>query len=129
VTVVRQRGDGDCACGALSTYLGASYRATFKAIARVDTRHHGTNGLHNREVIAAAKALGVRLQPTRRYDLNADEGVLRVRWNDPQKRRGGHFVALVDGRICCPAGGNAEPWRDYLARLGGRPCSLLKTAR
>jgi len=126
MTVVRQRGDADCGCGALSTYLGETYEDTYLAIARIDARHRGKNGLHNHELIAAAKLMGVKLHQTRRYDLDEDEGVLRVRWNDPTKRRGGHFVAIVDGRIGCPSDGVAVPWREYLERNNGRACTLLR---
>lgn len=124
--VVRQRGDADCACGSLATYLGESYEDCYLAIAKVDARHRGKNGLHNRELIAAAKLMGVELAPTRTFDLDEDEGVLRVRWNDPKKRIGGHFVSVVDGRIGCPSDGVAVPWREYLQRTNGRACSLLR---
>jgi len=124
--LIRQRGDGDCGCAALSTCLGESYEDTYLAVAKVDPGHRGKNGLHNRAVVAAAKLLGIVLTPTRAYDLDDDDGVLRVRWNDPGKRLGGHFVAVLSGSIHCPSDGMPLPWRDYLERWGARAGTLLK---
>lgn len=125
MSVVRVRGDADCGVAALSSYTGESYEDVYVAVAAVDPAHRGKNGLHNVQVLAAAKRMGIRLVPTRCFDLDEDEGVLRLRWNDPRKRRGGHFVAVVNGKVRCPSGDERD-WRDYMALYGGRPCTLLK---
>jgi hypothetical protein len=125
VSVVRQRADADCGCGALANLTGESYEDCYVAVAAIDRRHRGKNGLHNREVIAAARLMGMDLIPTRRYDLDEDEGILRVRWNDPKKRKGGHFVAIVNAKVRCPSGEERD-WRDYLELYGARAGTLLK---
>jgi hypothetical protein len=126
VTIVRQRGDADCGCAALSTYLEEPYEDCYLAVSKVDKRHRGKNGLHNREVIAAAKLMGVTLVPTRSFDLDEDEGILRVRWNDKKKRKGGHFVCVIGSRICCPSDGVPVDWKVYLQRNNARLGTLLK---
>ncbi len=124
--IVRQRGDADCGVAALALIAQVSYEDCYVAVAQVDKRHRGKNGLHNREVIAAARKLGLRLTSTRAYDLDDDEGVLRIRWNDPKRSHGGHFVALMNGTIGCPSDGMPLPWRDYLIRWDARPATLLR---
>lgn len=124
--MVRQRAGGDCGIAALATYLGQTYEDVYVAVAAIDRRYRGKNGLHNRELVAAARRLGVTLEASRAYDLDDDEGVLRVRWADRTKGWGGHFVALIDGRIWCPIDVVAVPWRDYLRANGGRACTLLQ---
>jgi hypothetical protein len=125
VSVVRHRGDADCGCAALASFTGETYEDTYVAVRDVDPAHRGKNGLHNRQIVAAAKLMDIVLEPTRRFDLDEDEGVLRIRWNDPRKRRGGHFVAVVNGFIRCPSG-EERGWREYLEIYGGRACTLLK---
>lgn len=127
--VIRQRGDADCGCAALAIVAQITYEDCYVAVSAVDKRYRGKNGLHNRDVIAAARKLGLSLKPTRRFDLDDDEGVLRVRWNDPKRRRGGHFVAVTTGGfISCPSDGMPLPWRDYMERWGARPGTLLKVS-
>jgi hypothetical protein len=125
VSVVRQRADGDCGVAALGAYSGEAYEDAYVAVAAVDRKYRGKNGLHNHQLVAAAKLMDIVLEPTRRFDLDEDEGVLRIRWNDPRKRRGGHFVAVVNGFIRCPSG-EERGWREYLDIYGGRACTLLK---
>lgn len=126
--IVRQRGDEDCGVAALSIIARVSYEDAYVAVAQIDKRHRGTKGLHNREVIAAARKLGVRLTPTRAYNLDAAEGVLRIRWNDPNRAPGGHFVAVRAATISCPSDGMPLPWEDYLQRWNARPATLLRVA-
>jgi ABC-type bacteriocin/lantibiotic exporter with double-glycine peptidase domain len=125
---VRQRGDADCGVAALSIIAEVSYEDAYVAVAHIDKRHRGKNGLHNREVVAAAKRLGLRLRPTRAYDLDDDEGVLRIRWNDPSRSHGGHFVAVRAATISCPSDGMPLPWQDYLDRWNARAATLLRIA-
>jgi hypothetical protein len=124
--IVRQRADADCACGALASLAGESYEDVYVAISQIDPKNRGKAGLYNSQVIAAARLLGMSLVPTRRYDLDEDEGILRVRWNDPRKRRGGHFAAVVNGLVRCPTGEERD-WRSYLELYGGRGATLLKS--
>ncbi len=128
MTVIRQRADGDCGVAALATLASLAYEDVYAVIARIDRVTHGKSGLHNREIIAAARRLNIRLAPTRRYDLDADNGILRIRWNGPKGQRnpGGHFVAVREGFILCPTDTVPMDWRDYLAVYEGRACTLLR---
>jgi hypothetical protein len=128
MTVVRQRGDADCGVAALANLTGQAYEDVYVEAARVDTKHRGKNGLWNYQVRAIAARLGVSLAATRTYDLDDDAGILRVRWRGARAATspGGHFVAVREGVIFCPASHSPLPWREYLALNGGRPCTLLK---
>lgn len=124
--VIQQRADGDCGICALGMY--AAYEIVSGAAAKVDKRHRGKNGLWNHQVVAIAKRLGVSLIPTRRYDLDEDNGILRVRWNGTRAvtSPGGHFVAIREGLVFCPATPAPMPWKAYLEQFDARPCTLLK---
>lgn len=125
--MVRQRGDGDCGVAALAILAEVPYEDAYVAVAAIDPKRRGKSGLFNRQLIAAAAELGIDLAPTRRYELDDDEGILRVRWNDPKRGGlGGHFVAVKAGVIYCPSDGNPIAWSEYLERFQARPCSLLK---
>lgn len=127
VPLVRQRGDGDCGVAALATLASLAYEDVYVAVARFDYLR-GKSGLHNHQLVAVAAQLGLALEPTRDYDLDVDEGVLRVRWSGRRGRKnpGGHFVAVKSGLIFCPTEAAATEWRDYLERWGGRACTLLR---
>lgn len=126
--MVRQRAKRDCGVAALTMVAGVDYEDTWRACAGVDARWQGQEGLHNHELLAVAAALGVTLTPARRYDLDAEVGVLRVRWTGDKARvaRGGHFVAVRYGLIFDPATAYAYPWREYVARYRPRLCTLLR---
>jgi ABC-type bacteriocin/lantibiotic exporter with double-glycine peptidase domain len=128
-SVMKQRADGDCGIAALAMYSEQSYEDAYVAISKLGpdelTRVRGKQGLYNSHLIAAAKHLGVQLTAVRKYDLDDDEGVLRVRWNKTPKL-GGHFVAVKSGLVFDPTDATATPWRDYLERYDARPCTLLK---
>lgn len=130
MTIVRQRGDGDCGIAALSMLASMAYEDVYVVIAQIDPHAHGKGSLNNRDLVTAAKRLGLNLQPTRRYDLDADDGILRVRWGGPRgkKNPGGHFVAVRSGLLLCPTDAAVYDWRDYLAMYGGRACTLLRRA-
>ena len=128
MTIVRQRAGGDCGVAALATVAGISYEDAYVAVDKIDPKRRGKAGLHNREVIQAARRLALQLVPTRRYDLDEDEGILRVRWSGRKasENPGGHFVAVLDGRILCPSDGVGLPWSEYLTRYQARACTLLR---
>lgn len=131
MTVVRQRAIGDCGLAALSMIASIPYEDVQRVVAGIDHQAHGTLGLNNRDVIVAAALLGLTLVPTRRFDLDAAVGILRVRWSGPTARtaRGGHFVAVKDARIFCPTEARGVSWRGYLAARGGRACTLLRSVQ
>jgi hypothetical protein len=125
------RADADCALVALAHLTGQSYEDVYVAMRVIDRKYGGKEGMYNREVVKVAARLGVRLTPTRTYDLDDDEGVLRIRWNDKKKKveyPGGHFVAIRHG-IALDNGAVTTvpmPWREYLELAKARACSLLK---
>lgn len=131
MTPVQQRVDKDCACAALATLSGQSYEDCYLEVVKVDPVSRGKQGLWNHEVVQVARHLGLVLVPTYRYDLDTDEGILRIRWNRSDDAHfGGHFVAVRNGRIACPSGRRpvAIEWRDYLTMENARPCTLLRLA-
>lgn len=127
--MVRQLYERDCGIASLAVVAEASYEDAYVAVKQVDRRHRGKQGLDNREIVKAARKLDLLLVPTRKYDLDDDEGVLRIRWNDPVNEKanpGGHFVAVLEGRVWCPKDGIWVSWRDYFDRSCSRPCTLLR---
>lgn len=128
---VGQRAHGDCGVAALASLAELSYEDCYVEVAKVDPRWRGKQGLYNREVVVVAGRLGLTLEPTRRFDVDKDDGVLRVRPNDRRSPIDvdGHFVALTDGRVRCPKFELWMPVRDYLAQMRARPCTLLRVTR
>lgn len=127
--IVRQRGDQDCGIACLAMYAEVSYEDAYVAVTRVDRVTRGKRGLDNRELVRAAKYLGIVLVPTRKFDLDDDEGILRVRWNGKANAKanpGGHYVVVLEGRVLCPKDSIGLAWRDYLERNDGRLGTLLR---
>lgn len=131
--IVQQRAEQDCGVAALAALAEQSYEDAYLAVSKVDPQFNGKSGLDNKQIIAAAKVLGLTLLATRTYDLDDDEGVLRIRWNPLAGRNmkareitGGHFVAVAHGVIVCSSYKEVQPWRTYLERNAGRACTLLK---
>jgi hypothetical protein len=131
VTLVRQREFGDCGIAAVALHAARSYDEVAALTAHVlPGRDVSRLGLLNTHVLVLALQLGAPLIPTRRVDLDVDEGILRVRFAPATGRpREGHFVAVKRGLILCPATGLAQDWRDYFATAGARPGTLLKATR
>ena len=126
--LIAQRRIGDCAIAALAMFAMQTYEDTYVAFAKIDTKSRARLGAFNREVIAAAKLLGIALVPVRKFDLDDDEGVLRVKWNGKAGKTdpGGHFVAVRDGQVFCPSDAMVYPWREYMTLHNGRLGTLLK---
>jgi hypothetical protein len=126
MTVLPQRTDAACGVTALAMFLA------FVAMRKVDPDMLGLESLYNRELIRAAKALGLRLRATRRFrltQLDREQGILRVRWKNDEERAAnpnGHFVALILGNIYCPSKHVVLPWREYCVRYKANPCTLLR---
>ncbi len=120
MVLVRQRDAKaqDFGIAALATLLGPAvrYEDVSSAAAVIEPVYRGLSGLHNPELIAIAQHLGVTLVQKRRFDLDRDEGVLRVYGSHTKTR--GHWVAIRYGRVWdpCPKQGCAAPWRTYVAR-------------
>jgi ABC-type bacteriocin/lantibiotic exporter with double-glycine peptidase domain len=130
VTFLRERGSLDCGVCALGLLAEISYEDAYVAVARIDPTHRGKSGLHNSELVRAAALLGLTLTPTRAFDLDDDDGILRVRWRGAKEKthRGGHFVAVRNGFILCPSDGMPMRWREYLEQNTGRACTLLQVS-
>lgn len=126
--LVRQRGDRDCGVAALASLAQLAYEDVYVALAELEPETRGKGGLHNFQIVALAKKLGITLEATRTYDLDDDDGVLRIRWNGRRGKRnpGGHFIAVRDGFALCPSDGVPMQWRDYLEQNDARPGTLLK---
>jgi hypothetical protein len=123
MTVLPQRTDEACGVTALAMFLA------FVAMRKVDPEMLGLEALYNRELVAAAKTLGLRLRSTRRFDLDREQGILRVRWKDDNERAKhpyGHFVALINGNIHCPGKHVVLPWREYCVTYRAKPSTLLR---
>lgn len=126
--IIAQKKQGDCAIAALAMFAMQTYEDTYVAMSRIDP-HRGGLSVYHADIVKAAKLLGIVLTPTRKFDLDDDEGVLRVRWNGRRERKQnphGHFVAVRNGQIFCPADAMVYPWRDYLTLYNGRPGTLLR---
>ena len=121
MVLVRQRASRDCAIGALAMLAARQYEDVYDAATVVE-------GLSNTDVIQLARRLRIRLQPTRAYDLDVDEGILRVRFSGSRGRAvpGGHFVTVRGGIIYCPADASSATWQDYMLTWAARGCTLLK---
>lgn len=128
VRLVVQRGPKDCGIAALATLLSASsdYEDVFLAAAAVERLKNGRAGLRNRELQAIARKLGLPLEATKAFDLDADCGVLRVYGR--HTNRGGHWVAVRYGLLWDPAPDQAcaAPWREYASRHDVRFGTLLR---
>jgi hypothetical protein len=125
MTSVRQRTKNDCGCASLGILLADL------AARRVDPKMRGLNALYSRELVAAAKTLGVHMRQVRKFDLDRDEGILRIRWNSGSRKKDspdGHFVALIAGAVHCPGDAVVRPWREYMVEFDARPCTLLRVA-
>jgi hypothetical protein len=121
--MLRQQGTADCGVAALALTAEIPYDRALRAVMEV-IGEDPIEGLTNRELLAAAARLEVPLVATRAYNLDVDEGVLRVRFG--RKDQTGHWVALKRGLILCPTDGLAFPWQKYLRANDGRACTLLK---
>jgi ABC-type bacteriocin/lantibiotic exporter with double-glycine peptidase domain len=128
VRLVLQRAAGDCGTAALATLLSASvgYEDVYVAASMVERLKRGRAGLRNRELLAIARKLGLELGATKAFDLDKDEGVLRVYGR--HTNRGGHWVAVRYGLLWDPAPdvAGAAPWREYASRYDVRFGTLLR---
>jgi hypothetical protein len=130
-TVIRQRGTTDCAIAAMATLASwLPYEVLAREGRDVEPRWNGLRGYVNREVVELARRFDIVLHPTRRYNLDRDGGILRVRWNTRQVRAQAgqteHFVCVRRGLVCDPADGSVTPWREYVSRHGVTLLTLLR---
>lgn len=128
VTLIRQRATGDCGVAALATLVSAtrSYDDVARAVATVDPERVGVCGLTQRQLLAVARRLGLQLQARRRFDLDSEEGLLRV--YSEGHHHCGHWVAVRYRLVWDPNDTFQQPWREYLVRHGARVGTLLEGA-
>jgi hypothetical protein len=128
--LIRQKTDGDCGIAALVLLTEQPYDRAAAAVAAVieATRNVDRDGLLNRHVLAAAEALGAPLTPQRVFDLDRDEGILRL-YLKHGSSPSGHFVAVRRGLILCPTDGMPSDWRHYQVRFEVRFGTLLRRRR
>ncbi len=91
--IVPQRHKTDCAVACLAMLLGVPYE---KALLAVRVERVLTHGVMVRQVLHAAKRLGKPLQFHRKFDLEADTGILGVRAESWPLE---HLVVLREGVI------------------------------
>jgi hypothetical protein len=72
-----QREDNDCACAAMATYFGLSYEDVLRAVTLIDGRR-GKGGLYLPQIQAIARGFGKTLRAHRKFNIEEDEGLLRV---------------------------------------------------
>src|SRR3989304_3560594 len=103
--LVTQRHPSDCGIAALAMYTNIRYEDVYMAAVQTDKRIPKT-GMDTKRLVAVAKKLGRQLEPVhwQRVDLENDEGILGVNWNDPAAHAGvkGHWVLLLRGLIIDP---------------------------
>ena len=89
--VVPQREIADCAVSALASFCGVSYEDALRAVCAVDETG-AAMGLYIPQIIEAAAELGVTLKKKRRVNLDADHGILHIRFRDGYR----HVVVLAN---------------------------------
>jgi trans-2-enoyl-CoA reductase len=118
------RGDADCALVALSIYLQRSYEDVFGvavAVART-TAPHRQRGLFIREIKQIAKLFGQRLHERKTFDLDEDEGILRLDTPDSDAEH----AAFIKHGLVWDTDGTVWEMDTYLEATKYRPVSLLQ---
>ena len=112
-----QRHTMDCAVACLAMLAGVSYEEALLA-ARCDPIR---SGMETKQILATAKRLGMPLRFRRRFDLEADTGLLGVRSG---KWPSDHLVVLKDGLVVDT---DATIWDAdvFLAAYAAKALSLL----
>lgn len=77
IRVIPQRHDNDCGVACLAMLLGVSYENALVAVAQVEP-DVCAKGMWLKHLKAAAALLGYRLSMRRRFDLEADTGILNL---------------------------------------------------
>lgn len=91
---------GDCGICCIATLSGCSY----EDVVAVAVQHVGDawkNGLYQTQIIAIAAAVGLNLKRRRKYDIDADTGILNCTVTEAinDKPPIAHAVVLMEGRI------------------------------
>lgn len=127
-TRTRQRHSGDCGIAALASFTGLSYEDVYMVAVQVDKRIPRT-GATVTELVKVAKKLGRTLERVhwRKVDVECDEGILGITWNDPaaHNKVKGHWVLLLRGLIIDPWDTATVDADEYLMVNGGRVGTLL----
>lgn len=126
--LVLQRANGDCGVAALATLIEQTYEDVYVAVAKVDRKTRGRQGIHLGALQAVGKILGASFLLKRRYAIEEDEGLLVVTWAPGSRHEVGvpHLVALAHGVIVDPADGVVLPAEEYLARENATAGSFLE---
>lgn len=109
----------DCGVAALALFAGVLYEDALVAFDRPSTVLK--RGVYWTEVVSAAKRLGIKSTVRRRFNVNEDTGILRMK--DLNKDE--HMVYLWAGRV---VDGSEEAWlypSDYFDHGGYDPTGLL----
>jgi hypothetical protein len=95
IRVTAQRHSQDCAVACLSMVCGVPYENALVALAQ-DCPDICVTGCWTEHITKAAQRLGFMLKKRRRFDLEADTGILNT---SSQQFKNDHLVVLWEGRI------------------------------
>lgn len=118
--VPRNPENGDCGIVALQLACGLTYEAVLSAAIKVAPRVV-EKGLSMTNLQRTARTLGYAGRWRRKYDINADTGLLYI-----ETKQNGHAVYLWSGRIVEPR--DQSLWKhpaDYLVHEKAKAGSLL----
>lgn len=129
VKIVIQRGKGDCGICALAMFLDKSYEDVFAAaVARTKSRRLHHSGMYWRQIRETAAGFGVALVNLRKFDCEADCGIVAIRMDKTNDHYFGHVALLKAGLIFDTDGTVWEPDAYWLAH-DAEPTALYTTGR
>lgn len=120
IRLVLQRTKRDCSVACLASITGQSYEKTLMAF-----RHPVYDqGASSRQILDAARRMGVEPKWSRKYDLENDQGMLAVR--SELFQGDDHLVLLISGHII-DLDDPASLWEadDYLEAFQARVLSII----
>lgn len=123
VRVMTQREDNDCSIACLSMLSGASYEDALRAVCKVD-EEGAEGGLWVPQIIEAASELGLELRKKRPVKLEADQGILHIRFPDESR----HVVVLIQPGLIVDTNGFIWRARTYLRRTRAKVNAVLVPA-
>lgn len=111
----------DCAIAALAMFTDRPYAEVATVVVEIAPKAF-TRGMWATEIQRAAKRLGVILKQTRRFNVDADSGLLCVH----EQVMGAHVVVLFHGVIMNPADGKSWKPAAYFSYAKAKPRVLLR---
>lgn len=103
IKAIAQRHAADCGVACLAMICGVPYENALVAVAQ-EAPNVCITGVWTDQIVRAAKLLGFSLRRRKRFDLDADTGILHIHFPKLTSDRE-HFVVLWEGRIIDTDGG------------------------